>query len=327
MRSNRPYVQLDPAVIEQARQMDLLSYLQRYEPNNLKRVAGNVYCTKEHDSLKISNGKWYWWSRGFGGVSALDYLIKVKEYSFVEAVELLTGITADWKPPPAPAPKGEPKELLLPPKNKDCNRVTEYLFGRGIDLTIIQDCIADGTVFESAKYHNVVFIGKDESGTPKYAAYRGTMSSSFKGDASGSDKRYSFRLLADKPTDTVHLFEAAIDLLSYATFLKCEGKDYKSENLLSLSGVYQPKKEIKESKIPIALTTFLKANSHIKTIFLHLDNDKTGRLCTAALKELLQKDYKIVDEPPPVGKDFNDFLLSYLGIARPISSRERSDAR
>ena len=56
MRSNRPYVQLDPAVIEQARQMDLLSYLQRYEPNNLKRVAGNVYCTKEHDSLKISNG-------------------------------------------------------------------------------------------------------------------------------------------------------------------------------------------------------------------------------------------------------------------------------
>lgn len=96
MRSNRPYVKLDPAVIEQARQMDLLSYLQRYEPSNLKRVAGNVYCTKEHDSLKISNGKWYWWSRGFGGVSALDYLIKVREYSFVEAVEMLTGITADW---------------------------------------------------------------------------------------------------------------------------------------------------------------------------------------------------------------------------------------
>ena len=129
MRSNRPYVKLDPAVIEQARQMDLLSYLQRYEPSNLKRVAGNVYCTKEHDSLKISNGKWYWWSRGFGGVSALDYLIKVREYSFVEAVEILTGQTmADWKPPPAPK-KDEPKVLLLPPKNKDCNRVIQYLFG------------------------------------------------------------------------------------------------------------------------------------------------------------------------------------------------------
>ena len=131
----------------------------------------------------------------------------------------------------------------------------------------------------------------------------------------------------EKPTDTVHLFEAAIDLLSYATYLKCEGKDYKSESLLSLSGVYQPKKEMKDSKIPIALTTFLSANPQIKTIVLHLDNDKVGRLCTATLKELLQKDYKIVDDPPPVGKDFNDFLLSYLKIARPKPKRERSDVR
>jgi len=45
------------------------------------------------------------------------------------------------------------------------------------------------------------------------------------------------------------------------------------------------------------------------------------------LKELLQKDYKIVDDPPPVGKDFNDFLLSYLGITRPKLKRERSDVR
>ena len=55
MRSSRPYVQLDPAVIEQARQMDLLSYLRAYEPNNLVRVGGSVYCNREHDSLKISN--------------------------------------------------------------------------------------------------------------------------------------------------------------------------------------------------------------------------------------------------------------------------------
>ncbi len=327
MRVSKPYVQLDPAVIEQARQMDLLTYLRNYEPSNLKRVAGNVYCTAEHDSLKISNGKWYWWSRGFGGVSALDYLIKVKEYSFVEAVEQLTSVVRDWIPPSPAAPKDEPKELLLPKKNKNCDRVIQYLFGRGIDYQLIQDCVADGTIFESADYHNAVFVGKDESGTPKYAACRSTLGSSFKGDASGSDKRYSFRLLAREPCVSVHLFEAAIDLLSYATYLKCEGKDYRKENLLSLSGVYQPKKEMKDSKVPIALTTFLKANPHIKTIVLHLDNDKTGRLCTAALKELLNKDYKIVDAPPPVGKDFNDFLLSYLGLEQRKPSRERSDAR
>ena len=325
MGSNR-YVQFDPAVIEQARQIDLLSYLQRYEPGNLKRVAGNVYCTREHDSLKISNGKWYWWSRGFGGFSALDYLMKVREFSFVEAVQTLTGDMGDWKPPPPAVKKDEPKVLLLPPRNKDSDRVLQYLFGRGIDYAIVQDCIAEGTIYESADYHNAVFIGKDESGNPKYAACRGTMGS-FKRDASGSDKRYSFRLLAREPTHTVHLFEAAIDVLSYATYLKCEGKDYKAANLLSLSGVYQPKKELAESKIPIALTTFLNAHSQIKTIYLHLDNDKAGRLCTAALKELLQKGYKIVDAPPPVGKDVNDFLMSYLGIARQKPSRERGDAR
>ena len=325
MGSNR-YVQFDPAVIEQARQIDLLSYLQRYEPGNLKRVAGNVYCTREHDSLKISNGKWYWWSRGFGGFSALDYLMKVRELGFVEAVQTLTGDMGDWKPPPPAVKKDEPKVLLLPPRNKDSDRVLQYLFGRGIDYAIVQDCIADGTIYESADYHNAVFIGKDESGTPKYAACRGTMGS-FKRDASGSDKRYSFRLLAREPTSTVHLFEAAIDVLSYATYLKCEGKDYKAANLLSLSGVYQPKKELAESRIPIALTTFLNAHPQIKTIYLHLDNDKAGRLCTAALQELLQKDYKIVDAPPPVGKDVNDFLMSYLGIARQKPSRERGDAR
>ena len=301
MRTNTGYVQLDPAVIEQARQMDLLSYLQTYEPSNLMRVAGNVYCTRAHDSLKISNGKWYWWSRGFGGVSALDYLIKVKEYSFVAAVEALTGKAIDWKPPP-PATKGdEPKVLLLPPKSNNSGKVTEYLFERGIDYQLISECIAEGIIYESSDYHNAVFIGKDEQGTARYAALRST-NGNFKGDASGSDKRYSFRLLSNKTVNSVHLFESAVDLLSYATLLKCTGKGDGTENLLSLSGVYQPKKELSESKIPIALTTYLKANSQIKTIHLHLDNDKTGRLCAQTLQDLLEKDYKIVDEPPPVGK-------------------------
>ena len=326
MGSNR-YVQFDPAVIEQAWQIDLLSYLQRYEPSNLKRVAGNVYCTREHDSLKISNGKWYWWSRGIGGYSALDYLMKVRELGFVEAVQTLTGDMGDWKPPPPAVKKNEPKVLLLPEKNANCDKVTEYLFGRGIDYQLIQDCIAEGIIFEGRKYHNAVFVGKDKNGTPKYAALRSTVGSSFKGDVSGSDKRYSFRLLAREPTDKVHLFEAAIDLLSYATYLKCEGKDYRAVNLLSLSGVYQPKKELSESKIPIALSTYLRENPQVKTVILHLDNDKTGRLCTAALKELLQKDYQIVDASPPVGKDVNDFFMSYLGLARQNPHRERRDAR
>jgi hypothetical protein len=75
-----PYI--DPEVIEQAKQIDLLTYLQSFEPQELVHFSGSTYTTRTHDSLKISNGKWMWWSRGIGGKSALDYLIKVKDYSF-----------------------------------------------------------------------------------------------------------------------------------------------------------------------------------------------------------------------------------------------------
>lgn len=70
-----PYV--SPDDILKAKEMDLLTYLQTYEPNELVRISPHTYCTREHDSLKISNGKWHWFSRGIGGKSALDYLIKV----------------------------------------------------------------------------------------------------------------------------------------------------------------------------------------------------------------------------------------------------------
>ncbi len=45
-----------PEQIAQAKEMDLLTYLRSYEPDNLVHFSGNTYCTREHDSLKISNG-------------------------------------------------------------------------------------------------------------------------------------------------------------------------------------------------------------------------------------------------------------------------------
>ena len=54
--------------IMKVRSIDLLTYLQTYEPTELVHVRGNTYCTRDHDSLKISNGKWMWWSRGFGAL-------------------------------------------------------------------------------------------------------------------------------------------------------------------------------------------------------------------------------------------------------------------
>ena len=48
-----PYIEAE--ALQQARRVDLLSWLQANEPWNLVKISGNNYCTKEHDSLKISN--------------------------------------------------------------------------------------------------------------------------------------------------------------------------------------------------------------------------------------------------------------------------------
>ena len=142
-----------PELIIQAKQMDLLTYLRNYEPYELIKFSGNTYCTRTHDSLKISNGKWIWWSRGIGGRSALDYLIKVKGYSFLEAVETIIGHTAIQAPVyEKPQPKEESKPLLLPEKCVSNRVITEYLFGRGIDFEIINYCISNDLIFESLPY-------------------------------------------------------------------------------------------------------------------------------------------------------------------------------
>ena len=91
-----PYIA--PDIVLEAKKMDLLTYLKNYEPDELVKISSSTYSTRTHDSLKISNGKWMWWSRGIGGRSALDYLIKVNGYSFLDAVETITGKSAVCPP-------------------------------------------------------------------------------------------------------------------------------------------------------------------------------------------------------------------------------------
>ena len=310
-----------PELIIQAKQMDLLTYLRNYEPYELVKFSGNTYCTRTHDSLKISNGKWIWWSRGIGGRSALDYLIKVKGYSFLEAVETIIGHTAIQAPVyEKPQPKEENKPLLLPEKCASNRVITEYLFGRGIDFEIINYCISNDLIFESLPYHNVVFVGYDEKKEPKYAAYRSTNKRRIMGDCSGSKKDYSFRL-GKENLEEVHLFECAIDLLSYATLEKMAGRDWRKDNLVSLAGVYLPKEKIEDSTTPVALVKYLNEKPQSKKIFLHFDNHNAGRKASLALKTILLSKYEVIDSPPPCGKDYNDFLCFQLGIHRNKTNR------
>ena len=316
-----PYIA--PEVITEAKRMDLLTYLREYEPGELVKFSSNTYTTRTHDSLKISNGKWMWWSRGIGGKSALDYLIKVRGMDFVEAVQTIMGNGSVSFPTCKNIKSYEEQPFLLPQKSPTTEVVFDYLFGRGIDYEIINHCLEQELIIESLPYHNAVFIGYDESKEPKYAAYRATNQSRIMGDCTGSKKQYSFRLTAEN-TGEVHLFECAIDLLSYATLMKLEGKEWRQFNLVSLAGVYSPKQKIEDSKVPVTLGRLLEKDKTIRRIVLHLDNDIAGRKATKALQTILSDKYEVVDDPPQYGKDVNDFLCKRLGIK---DKTERSFAR
>ena len=301
-----------------ARKIDLLSYMQTYEPHELVKLQGETYCTREHDSLKISNGKWHWFSRGFGGTSALDYLIKVKGMEFKDAVRLLTGAPIQtYVPQRQPTPKKE-RVLLLPEVDDNCDEVKKYLQGRGIHPIIIDYCIENKLLFQTANYKNALFVGYDNDGKPRYGALRSTFSA-YKSEATGSDKRYSFSIAANPEADSLHVFESAIDLLSYATLQLYEGGDWKNTPMLSLAGVFMPKRQ---GVVPVALSRYLSENPQIKTLHLHLDNDEVGRAAAAGIVEGLT-DYTVIDEPPGSGKDVNERLQLKVGLMRRKEEYER----
>ena len=317
-----PYYAKDE--IARAREIDLLTYLQRCEPNELVHVGGNVYSTRTHDSLKISNGMWCWWSRGIGGKTALDYLIKVCNMTLPDAVAAIEGAPHGGAPAYAQKPQ-PPPAFALPPKHANNRRVFSYLRSRGIDPEIINHCIKSGQLYEDAEHHNCVFVGF-EGDTPRYGALRGTLSqSTFVGDVPGSDKRFSFAVPVKADSNSaLCVFECAIDALSYLTLLKMQGRDWRKANCLSLAGVYQPKQG-GEMKFPLALGQYLSDNRQIQKIILCLDDDEPGRVAARAIRSRLEA-YDVVDNPPRRGKDYNELLQLAKGIAGRVKTRG-GDAR
>ena len=186
-----------PEVIQRAKKMDLLTYLKNYEPDELVHFSRDTYVTRTHDSLKISNGMWYWFSQSIGGKSALEYLIKVRDYTFLQAVETIVGSVVAAPPKIYKSiTKRTPDRLMLPKKAPNNDRVKSYLMGRGIDEDIIQECIDNDLIYQQFPNNNVVFVGYDQNKIARYAMYRGTNESNFKGEANGSHKAFSFQLEA-----------------------------------------------------------------------------------------------------------------------------------
>lgn len=294
---DRKYV--TEAEIRAAKEIDLLTYLQNCEPHELVQ-EGSGFHTRTHDSLKISNGMWHWFSRGIGGKTALDYLIHVRGMDFVPAVQLLC--EGRVMPVRNPEPAKE-KVFVLPPKYPDCSRVAQYLYHRGIAGSVINRCVEEGILYEADRYHNAVFVGRDKEGVPRYAMQRSTGQRTLKLEVEGSDKRFSFSISGTG--DRLYVAESAIDAMSVATMMQMAEKRWRNNHYLSLGGVSVKKNS---TELPMALKQYLSDHPEVRRISLMLDNDEAGRKAADKILESLGGDYIAEAIFPKHGKDFNDEL-------------------
>ena len=237
----------------------------------------------------------------------------VEGVPFVEAVQLLCEESPMYIPVQHEAVERERPLFRLPNPALNNDRVTRYLLGRGISLPTIRYCIARKILYESAEYHNCVFLGKDAQGEPKYAALRGIYDygKPFKREAPGSQKQYGFCIPPMQRGTTVAVFEAAIDAMAEMTLCGDAADKYR----LSLGGVSSSGKE------PLALQEFLRQHPEITTIELRLDNDAKGRMASVGIQNLYREKYQVCDLPPDIENgDYADMAKNNL-MARTAAHR------
>lgn len=271
------------------------------------------------------NGKWRWNSAGIGGATALDFLTKVRGVSFVEAVEILTGERAmsarSYQHTAKSKPSPEKRPLSLPKPVRYSSAVTSYLQDRGIHPAVVGKCVRAGTIYEARNNGETVcvFVGKDDVGKARFACMRGVRDK-YHRDATGSDKRFSFRIpAADPDSGYLAVFESPIDALSHATLQINEGRVWDGHRL-SLGGTSN-----------VALLAFLERNPLIRHIDLCLDNDEAGQLAAKGIRSQIIADERFVRisvsiEPPKVGKDYNEALLHAVNLEREQKKQRRREA-
>ena len=274
------------AQIDKANAVDLEKFL-RAQGETLVR-SGKEYRWKAHDSLTVCGNKWFRHSQSKGGLP-VDFVMEFYGKSFPEAVQMLTGEPgeAQLEADPAPSPA-----FRLPLRNVTNANILNYLTQeRKLSPSLVNFFIAAGDIYEDAAHHNVVFVGRDADGHPRYASSRG-IQEKFRQDATGAEKAFGF---AHRGTDKQLLvFEAPIDLLS---FIELFPKNWQQHNYLSLGGVSGK-----------ALRQFLSECPDVERVFLCLDADKAGEDACKRLAALLP-DTVSVTRIQPCMKDWNDVLV------------------
>ena len=272
--------------IDRANQVNLEQFLRSQGEKLIK--SGHEYRWERYDSMTVKGNKWFRHSQNKGGYP-VDFVMGFFDKTFPEAMQMLIGEEAVEL-----AAELEPKaDFQLPPRCETNTRIMKYLTEeRKLPQELIERFIAGGLIYEDAKYHNVVFVGTDANGIPRYAHCRGT-SDKFRLDVTGSDKSYGF-CYRGKGTE-LYVFEAPIDLLSHIALFSAGWEEH---SYLSLGGVS-----------PKALEHFLSERRDIESIFIATDNDEAGNHAAEKLAELIPQEisvYRFI----PHAKDWNEELIN-----------------
>lgn len=310
---------IDVTTVAQARNTDVIAFLEK-RCGFTFTSRGGAYRCQQHNSLAVKADRlsWYWHSKGIGGFGALDYLVKVENMPFREAVEAVSGIT-----PRAAQTRQEaeqPKTLILPEKREIALRLYDYLCRkRGIGGEVVNTLIQEEKLYEDRR-GNVVFVGFDEHGGARFASLRGTYGDcAFRMDCAGSDKRYGFNMAACAPSERLYIFESPIDAMSHASLVNAAtgGTDaWKRYSRLSLAGTSDT-----------ALPFFLNQHTAVKQLVFCLDNDPAGREASALMvRKYAGKGYTARIQLP-TGKDFNEDLqarVRQIQAEKSANSKHRS---
>lgn len=275
-----------------AHQTDIVSLLES-QGETVKRSGKEFVWKDGSQKVTIRGNLWYHQYDRVGG-DAIDFVRRFYNKSYPKAVEYLIGNSSAMFITSPPVVK-EAKLFKLPPKNENISRVKAYLLHtRGIDEDVFQAFVDKGLIYESADYHNAIFVGYDKDDIPRHAHKRGSGSqSTYKGNAPNSQPEYSFHRFGT--SKYLFLFEAPIDMLSFISMHK--------ENWINHS--YAASCSVSDR----VLFQCLKDNPNIRKVYLCFDSDEPGQ--TAANK-ISAKLFALGIESEiliPTHKDWNEDLL------------------
>ena len=292
-----------------ANEVDLEEFLRRRGERLLP--SGRDMRLASDRSVTIRGSEWYDHETRQGG-HAIDFLQIHENMSFQDAMDtLLCGEQGQAFPQAKTRPPDPPKAFALPDASPTMRRVYAYLMRqRRIHREVITAFVRSGLLYEEAKYHNAVFVGFDEHGVARHAHKRSTNSSgkAFRQNVEGSDPQYSFHWLGGD--DSLYVFEAPIDLLSYITLYR---DGWERHNYVACCGVS-----------PIPVLESLRRMDQPRQVFLCLDNDAAGQAANLRIAEQIQSQFGISAEVLiPAAKDWNEDLCAMYGAPEPVLSMGR----